>query len=184
MELIKEGCKLMALNMKRGSAAIDVVIFSAVLVFILLPVFSAVMEKYLLNEKCQRIRDAADMANMAVYYSLDIKSLSRVGINFDIQKARAVYEGVLAENLRLDSGLMPEEGSIAEGPVSVDGLEIYTAGLPLRCPNGVIIERSSIHSVVSIPVRPALYRQMLLSALGKEFVRLTVHIDSEIPVNN
>ncbi|NTV91417.1 MAG: hypothetical protein HGA22_13830 [Clostridiales bacterium] len=173
----------MVTRRNKGSAVVDVIFFAAFLGLVLLPVFSAVFEKYLLNEKCQRIRDAEDMANMAVYYSMNTQELSVTNVSFDMDRAVEVYSGVLAENLRLDSALMPEEGSMAESRVVIEELGLYSSGFPAKCPKGTALERPTIHSVVSVPVRPSLFRGMILSALGRDYLLLTVHNDSEIPLN-
>jgi len=45
------------MNNSRGSAAFDVLIMSAVIVFVIFPVFSAVMEKYAVMNRIQTIKD-------------------------------------------------------------------------------------------------------------------------------
>jgi len=167
----------------KGSAVVDVVLFGCMVVFVLLPLFSLIFEKYLLNETCQRIKDAADMANLAVYYSISTQDLSMTEVNFDRQKAWDVYSGVLAENLRLDSGLVPREVSICDGPVKIEELDLYVSGLPAACSHGIPIDKPSIHSVIDIPVKPSLYSGIVLSVLGREHINLKIHVDSEIPVN-
>jgi hypothetical protein len=136
-----------------------------------------------LNEKCQRIRDSVDLANLAVYYSMDIEDLSGASIDFNMQKALTVYREVLADNLRLDYALSPMNGSIAEDKVSIDSLELYTSVFPETCPAGVTVQRPFIHSQVTVPIRPSLYRQLVLAFLGKRFVNVSIHVDSDIPVD-
>ena len=58
------------LSRERGSAVTQVVLMAALLVFIILPVFSAVIEKYILLEKARVIRDSVDMANLSAYNAL------------------------------------------------------------------------------------------------------------------
>jgi hypothetical protein len=99
-------------------------------------------------------------------------------------EALELYTGLLARNLRLTPDHMPLEGSIAEGQVEIISLVLYTSGLPVTCPNGVTITRPAIHSCISVPVWPVMYRAFLLSLMGREFIDMVVHVDSELPVDN
>lgn len=167
-----------------GSAAAEVVIAAAMLVFIILPVFSAVMEKYVLARKASIIRDALDMTNIAVYNALNAADLGMVRIDAVRSKAMDVFTEILSANLRLDGGLYPEPESIAEGRVEVVTLEIFCDGFPVTCPDGSVITRPCVHSGVRIPIRPSLYSAAVLRLLGSDFIVVFVHVDSEIPVNN
>jgi hypothetical protein len=91
---------------------------------------------------------------------------------------------MLALNLKLDGNLDPKPGSVAEGRVEIKSLEIYGNGFPTACPDGAVILRPSVHSSITVPVRPSLYRSVLLGLLGKEHIVIEVHVDSEIPVDN
>jgi len=168
----------------RGTAVAEVIIAAAMLVFIILPVFSAVMEKYVLSEKARIIKDSVDMANISAYNALDTAELGKTGVDVTRSKAMDIYEEVLKANLNLDENLDPLPGSVAEGRVKVVSLEIYRSGFPGSCPNGTSILRPSVHSSISIPVRPSLYRTAVLSLLGRDHIDIVVHVDSEIPVNN
>lgn len=172
------------IDKRKGSAVVDVVIGAAILVFIVLPVFSGIIERYILQNKAQIIKDALDMTNISAYNALNAESLGQVEVNFEYSKMESIYRSLLAKNLNLQSDLYPMPQSIAEDKVCIDSLIIYTEGLPALCPNGVSIKRPSIHSVISIPVRPSIYRELLLSIMGKKYIELKVHVDSEIPVNN
>ena len=174
----------MDIRSEKGSAAANVVIAAAMVVFVLLPVFSAVMEKQILNEKARVIRDAADMANIGTYNALKTENLGRVLVDADRRKALDIFRELLRANLRLDGELCPEEGSIAEGPVVIQSLEMYMDGLPAECPDGTVIDRPAVHSCLKVPVKPSLYRGSILKLLGREYIGLELHVDSEIPVNN
>jgi hypothetical protein len=148
-----------------------------------MPVFSLVIEKYIFMNIAQTLKDSVDITNIAVYNALSAESLSRGDVDFDTDRARMIYNRLLAENLSLEVNLMPQESSVAEGQVRIDSLILYSGGFPHVCPDGTEIVRPTVHSVVAVPVKPMLYRQIILNALGKESVELIVHVDSEIPVN-
>lgn len=168
----------------RGSAAVDVIIGAAMIVFVVLPLFSAVIERFILLNKAQIARDALDMTNISAYNSLNAWDLGKSSVGFEYGKSLQIYRALLSENLNLDDGLSPLPRSIAEDTVAIESIAIYTQGLPVVCPNGTDLTRPSVHSCVSIPVRPSLYRQLLLDLIGKEHLDMKVHIDTEIPVDN
>lgn len=167
-----------------GTAVAEVIIAAAMLIFVILPVFSVVMEKYVLSEKARIIKDAVDMTNISAYNALDTTELGMVGVDVSRSKAMDIYEKVLRANLNLDNDLDPLPSSVAEGRVEVVSLEIYRSGFPGSCPDGISILRPSVHSSISIPVKPSLYRTVILRLLGKDHIDIVVHVDSEIPVNN
>ncbi len=175
--MIGRGCR-------KGSAAVDVVIFAAIVVFVILPVFSVIMEKYLLLTKAQTIKDAVDMANISAYNALNTARLGKTGVDVDEAVAEDIFQGLLALNLKLKADLTPLPGSLAEAKVTIKALIVFSAALPAECPLGTKITRPAVHSVIVIPVRPSLYRQLLLNLLGKQFIELEVHVDSDMPVNN
>jgi len=141
------------------------------------------MEKYILEEKKRIIRDSLDMTNISVYNALVTGRLGQAAVDMDHADATGIFEKMLCSNLNLGPGLVPNENSIAEGPVEVASLEIYTGDFPAKCPNQTVITRPSVHSAVKVPIRPVMYRALIMSLLGKEFIDLVVHVDSEIPIN-
>ncbi len=169
---------------RRGSAAADVVIGAAVIVFVILPLFAFIFEKYLIFNKAQIIKDAVDMTNISVYNAMNTGQLGKEDIDIDTDKAMDIYKSLLAENLKLDESLLPLRDSLAEDRVCVKSLAVFSAGFPQTCPEGINITRPTVHSVISVPVRPSLYRRLILSKMGRQYVELEVHVDSEIPVNN
>lgn len=173
----------MDLKSSKGIGVLDVVIAAAALIFIVLPVFSAVAEKFIMLNTAQLIKDSVDITNLAAYNSINSKSLSKAAVTFDSDEARTIYALLLAKNLRLAEDLTPEEGSVAAGKVDIDSLVLYEGELPPACPSGTRIEMPAVHSVITVPVKPALYRRMILEVLGRETVDLKIHVDTEIPLN-
>jgi len=174
----------MNLRSTKGSAVVYTVIAAAMLVFVILPVFSAVVEKYIMNEKARVIKDAVDMANIGVYNALNAGNLGKVNVDINYSKALEIFRRLLRKNLKLDAEMCPEDGSIAEGKVEIQSLEIYLSGFPVTCTSGTVVDRPSVHSRVCVPVRPSLYRTAILKLLGKQYILLELHVDSEIPLNN
>ena len=174
----------MNIRQEKGSVVLDVIIAAAMIVFVLLPVFSATVEKFILFEKARLIKDAVDMTNISVYNALVTNSLGKADVDMSHPEASKIFEELLCANLSLEAGLVPGADSIAENRVEVSSLEMYMDTFPAECPDGTIIEKPSVHSCVKVPVRPSLYRTIVLRMLGKDYVDIEVHVDSEIPVNN
>lgn len=169
---------------QKGSVVTEIVLMAAMLVFIILPVFSAVMEKYLLTEKARVIRDAVDMTNISAYNALAAEDLGKAAVDISYQRALDIYKEILGSNLKLEEDMDPEPDSVAEGRVEVLSLVICRDGFPLYCPDGAVITRPAVHSSINVPVKPSLYRGIILGMLGKEHIDIVVHVDSEIPLNN
>jgi hypothetical protein len=167
-----------------GSAVADILIGTAIILLVILPVFSAVVEKYIVNNKIQIIKDAVDMTNISAYNAISTASLGQNQVHFDENEVEAIYRTLLAENLNLKDDLSPEQNSLADDKVIIDSINVYTDGMPLTCPNGTAIERPTVHSVVIVPVKPDLYRGVILKLMRKQHIEFIIHVDSEIPVNN
>jgi hypothetical protein len=157
---------------------------AAAIVFILIPVFAAVMEGYIINIKAMIIKDSVDMANLSAYNAMEVKSLSTVNVDINHGQARESFCSVLSNNMRLKEDMTPMPGSIAESKVTLKELNLYTSGLPLVCSKGKDISRPTVHSVIEVPIRPTLFSGLILEALGEDFIVLEIHLDSEIPINN
>ena len=171
-------------NNRTGSAVVDVTIAAAIIVFVILPVFSSIVEKYILLNKAQIIKDAMDMTNISVYNAMITGSLGKETVDIEYAEAEKIFRDFLSINLKLEADLTPTPKSIADSKVAVDSLMIYISGFPCICPDGVSISRPAVHSSVNVPIKPTLYRQLILDALGKDYIILKVHVDSDIPLNN
>ena len=169
---------------ERGSAVTQVVLMAALLVFIILPVFSAVIEKYILLEKARVIRDSVDMANLSAYNALSCADLGRVRVEAERSEVLYIYRQILCKNLKLDEDMEPKPGSVAEGRVEILSLEVFTGDFPAWCHEGETLTKPSVHSSICVPVRPSLYRSIILKMLGRDYVDIIIHADTEIPVDN
>ncbi len=169
---------------EKGSGTADVLIIVAIIVFVLLPVFASVMEKYIVFTKSQLIKDAVDITNISAFYALEAESLGKNIIDFNETDILSIYRNMLAKNLQLDSELNPLENSIADYKVSIESIIIYTDNLPAKCPYNINITKPAIHSCIIVPVKPAFYHKIIRNITGKEYIQIKVHVDSDIPVNN
>ena len=167
-----------------GGAAFDVLAGAAVVIFVLIPLFAAVAEKYLFMTKIQAVRDAVDLTNIALYNALDIAAASQNEISMDDNTVYGTYCRMLAANLNLNYDLSPGENSLVEDTVTINSLAVYLNNFPVYCPEGVQLTRPSVHVSLTIPVRPGLFREYILNALGRIYIDVKMHMDTDIPVNN
>jgi len=172
------------LHAENGSVVTEIVLMGALLVFVILPVFSSVIEKYILMEKARTIKDAVDVTNISAYNALAASGLGKVQIGADDEQIIENFKKILILNMKLDAGMEPEPHSIAEGKVEISSVKVYTGGFPAVCPDGSVLTRPCVHSSIVVPVRPSLYRGIILSMLDRDHIDIVVHVDSEIPVNN
>lgn len=182
--MTSQGCKrLTSRTSEKGSAVVDVLVAAAMIVFVVLPVFSLVIEKYIFEEKARMVKDAVDMTNISVYNALTTAELGKASVDMRHSEAMDIFERLLCSNLNLSDGLIPNDSSIAEGPVEVVSLEIFTDIFPAECSSSTVITKPSVHSVVMVPIKPTMYRAIIMELIGREYIDLVVHVDSEIPVN-
>lgn len=171
----------------RGSGIMDVLITGAIIIFVLLPVFSAVMEKYMLLIKAQAVKDAVDITNLSSYYAMETEVLGKGNVSFNENQLLRIYSEMLAKNLCLDAGLNPLEGSIADSRVDIESITFYSdydQEFPVTCPDGTVIVRPAVHSSIIVPVKPVFFAGLIELLSGKEYFELKAHVDSDIPVNN
>jgi hypothetical protein len=173
--LLKKHCK--------GSSVVDVVIWAAIIVFVIIPVFAAVIEKFIILNKIQVIKDAVDITNISTYNSIEAEYLGKTIVEFDRDKVYTIYGELLSENLNLNGDLSPRDGSIPEGKVKIDSIVLYTGQFPVVCPEGLEIKRPTIHSVVTVPIKPTLFSGMVLNMLAKQNIELKIHVDSDLPLD-
>lgn len=173
--IFNRGCK--------GSSVVDVVIGTAIIVFIILPLFAAVIEKYIMLTRAEIIKDAVDITNISVYNSINSGYLGKSVVTFDEEYLYSLYKEMLKVNLNLNEDLTPAEHSIADGRVEIESVILYEDSFPLLCPCNIEIKRPAVHSVINVPVKPSLFREIILNMLGRQFVELKIHVDSDIPLD-
>ena len=169
---------------EKGSSVADVLIGVAAIIFLILPVFSIIVERYIILTKIQIIKDAVDLTNSSMYNALNAKSLGKNIVDFNNNAIESIYKRILAGNMKLDTNLIPYENSIADDEVIIKSIKIYTEDIPNTCPYGTNIIRPTIHSCITVPIKPSLYIGKILNIIGKENAEIEIHVDSDIPINN
>ncbi len=168
----------------KGTVLVDVILFGALIVFVILPLVSLVLEWQIVVIKVQSIQDAVDLATLSTFGALENVSYGKDGLNLNYDRLREDYMKTLSDNLRLDAGMNPEDNSVLGGRVIIEELEIYSDNLPVNCSGGTLLTMPSVHTIIIFSIKPSLYGAALLELSGREYFDFRVHIDSEMPVNN
>ena len=144
------------------------------------------MERYILYNKVNIIKDVVDIANLAVYNAIHTQDAKHETAR-TIKSEMTLYKNIVATNLKLTADMTPKENSIAEGEVVVEELRAYlftNTTFPTTCQQGNNITRPTIHSVIKVSIKPTLFRRVVLSTIGKDVINIKVHVDTELPINN
>lgn len=168
----------------KGSSVVIALIYGSIMVFVVLPIFAATIERFIILNKIQIIKDAVDITNISTYNAINTGTLSKSMITFDGGQLINIYKQMLMANLNLDENLLPEEASLADGKVEISSIILYLGSFPVICPKDTELTRPTIHSEVKVPIKPTLFREILLNKTGNEYVNLRIHVDSDIPIDN
>lgn len=160
------------------------ILYIMLIIFVLLPLSAVLMEKYIINNKAESIKDSIDITNLAVYTAIVADQAGEANIVIDEDRLASVFRNLLSKNLRLNSDLTPKENSIADGIVVIKTLNVHTSGFPVTCPNGTTITKPTVCTEVAVPIKPSVYSKTVLDMLGVPYLNLNLHVDSEIPINN
>jgi len=172
------------LNSLKGSSVADILIIASIILFVFLPIFCALMERYMVFSKSQIIRDAIDVANLSLYYAIETETLGKGFVSFNEDDLMQIYKKMLSKNLLLDAEMNPTDNSIIGSEVRIESIMIYTDGFPSVCPFGTVITNPAVHSYIIVPIKPVFFKDIISALSGKEYTELKLHIDSDIPINN
>jgi len=173
----------------KGSVVSDLLLLTLVFIFVVLPIFSIVLEQYILLLKAQAIKDAVDITNLSAFNAMKVIDKSETKITASANDIKNHYNPLLALNMNLNSDLTPKENSVAAGKVEIINVTVYPKGMsfPVTCPEGDIISRPSVHSVIKIPVEYTFFWNIYRFFTGStnDGIRThEAHIDTELPYNN
>lgn len=170
--------------MKRGMSVTEVLIGLAGFIFIFLPLFTFVSEKYILFTKIQIIKDSVDLSNISLYNAISTSQLSEGTIFIEDEKMIEIFSRILKNNLKLDENMNPYSDGIISDKVKVESLKFFFGNNTFTCPQGNVIRGPFIHSTVIIPVKPVFFQKTILDFLNRENIELKIHVDSKIPIDN
>lgn len=161
--------------MERGTSVTEALIGFAGVIFILLPLFTFVSEKYILFARVQLIRDSVDLSHMSLYNAISAERLSGGEVSLDEGQMNLIFSRILRKNLNLDENMEPLRECGIAGKVEVLSLEFHKAD-PVKGP--------SVSSMIVVPIKPVFFQNIILGMLERDCIELKIRVDSRIPVNN
>lgn len=144
---------------KKGSVEFTV-IFCAVTVFILLPLFGTIAQKIILYQKKIMVYQSVDLAVMAAYTSLDTSHAGTGELVLTEGKFHQIFKNVLSKNLKLDNTMEGYPNSIVNGKVEIVKLEFFNTGLPVTVGKRTFIY-PFIRCEIKVPVKADIFSQLI-----------------------
>lgn len=155
---------------KRGSGAL---IFGLLFLIPFMTFGFWIIESKLLNTQYNMADDAIVAAGLGALKSANPLDLAYGEYKLDSDMARKTFDDLLRKNMKLDNNFNPLPGSAVKSPVKIEEFKVYNPGdYPTECPQGTLIQDTSIHVVVAFKVeRPA------LKGMFGETVDVAIHRD-------
>ena len=173
-------------NTRGDIGVLEIILFTCVILFIIFPIFSIVIEKVILDLKSDEIKGIIKDATESTFIALNIDTTSVENIDVDLDRFKEVFERYIKTNFNLKEDFKPKDNSMVDGPVKINKIIFYgTNSLPFTHPTKEITyNRPFIEVEVIFPIKPHLYRKVILDALGKEYLEVTINYHYTLPINN
>lgn len=175
------------LECERGSASISfVIIIACLVVFLIIPLSAFVFDKLKVNLIAREVGAAIDVAIEDGYHSLQKPILSQEDFTVDGPILEYYVSESLKRSLSLNDDFSPKAISKLDGPLSIELLKfIGTADLPYtEVATGTVYNKPFVEIKFTIRLKPTLYQDIILNALGKSYVEYQSKRKSIIHVNN
>ncbi|GKX32298.1 hypothetical protein SH1V18_47780 [Vallitalea longa] len=162
------------MNLKRNEkgeiGVFELILFTGIVLFILMPIFTAAYEKQIMYKIGRDSNDIIKDSLEATYVTLNIKRGSTKKIEFD-DKFKRTFESYIRENMKLNVDFTPKDESMADAKIKV--LELKRINYP----------RKSVKVKLLLPIKPHLYRQIILDLMGKEWIGYEIVQEVSLPVD-
>lgn len=175
------------LNDKTGAVGVGTIFITAmIIILVLFPIFAFIFEKAKEGAIIGDVRKAIDSSVVESYQSLQKPFLSQEDFRVDNGLFQFYVEESLKSNLKLANDFMPQDGSILNGPFTVNSLVfIGTNNLPYTDVSiGKVYNRPFVEINFTVRVKPMLYVSMITDALGGDYKELTSTRKVTLPINN
>ncbi|MBI9013851.1 MAG: hypothetical protein JEZ08_16575 [Clostridiales bacterium] len=172
---------------RTGSVGVGtIIIFTGILIFIVLPLTSFVFDQLKIQVVAGEVRQAINTAVEESYHSLQVPFLSKDEFRADNGLFQYYVEERLEKSLKLNSDKTPKAGSMLDGPFDIDSLLfIDSSMLPYTdSDTGKVYNRAFVEVEFTIRVKPLLYQQIVLEALGQPYKELSSKKKVTLPINN
>lgn len=156
-----------------GSGAVAIKGLVMISFFVL--IMYVLIDFYYLSNIYKYVKAQQDLANRAVYASLDGDRLADRQFYIDENLGRIKFQEYLTRNLELDTSDIPGRDMRLLGNVIVKDFKIYNSSdLPAVTPNGKPVDFVSVYSEIEVEVRPFLWGKF-------GTIKLTPHLLTDLP---
>lgn len=175
------------LKREKGSASVGLILIVAfMIVFVVIPLSAYIFDNLKVNLISRDVAGAIDVAIEDGYHSLQKPILSKEDFIVDGPILQYYVTERLKKSLYLNDDLAPKANSKLEGPFSIELLNfVGTANLPYtELSTGKVYTRPFVEVQFTIRLKPTLYRDLILNALGKSYIEFSAKRKTIIYVNN
>lgn len=175
------------LKEKNGSIGVGTVLVTVmIIILVLFPTSAFMFEKAKEGAIIGDVKKAIDSSVVESYRSLQAPFLSQEEFRADNGLFQFYIEESLKSNLKLENDFTPQDGSILNGPFSVNSLVfIGSNSLPYTdVSTGKIYDRPFVEINFTVRVKPMLYVSLITDALGGDYKELTSTRKVTLPINN
>jgi len=173
-------------NLKGEVGVFSILITTAIILLLFFPIIAFLFEKARLGVIVGHVEGTIDSAIVESYHSLQMPFLSKEEFRADNGLFQFYVEEKIKSNLNLGNDFSPQDGSILDGPFTLNSLLFVDSSiLPYTdITTGIIYERPFVELNFTIRTKPLLYQRIILNALGSEYKEFTAVRKVTLPVNN
>lgn len=172
---------------QRGSIGVNTVLIGvAIIVFVILPIFSVGVEYLRMNILGDTVKEAIDLSATSAYITLSVNRASEVDVSFNASEFGDVFEEYLKKNLSLNDDLSPKGDSMVDGSIRIVGYNFFLgSALPYTDPEtGITYNRPFVDVELILPVKPVLFIEEIAKLAGKTEFEVTVKHKVTLPIDN
>lgn len=172
---------------ERGDIGVGTILMvTTLIVFIIFPLSAFVFDHLRVQVVAGEVAKSIDAAVVDGYHSLDLAFLSKEEFIADNGLFEYYVTEELKRSLRLNDDLTPKENSMLDGPLSINTVKFYdSTQLPYTdIDNGKVYNRPFVEINFTIRLKPLLYQQIILDALGQSYKEFSETRKASLPINN
>lgn len=147
----------------------SIILLAAIIVFVIFPITAFVFDNLKIQAIASEVSKSIDSAVVDTYQSLGFPFLSQEDFRADNGLFQYYIEERIKKDLKLNADLTPKADSILDGPFTINSFKfIDSTQLPYTdTDSGKVYNRPFIEIDFTIRVKPTLYQEIILDALGK-----------------
>ena len=172
---------------ERGDIGVgSILMVTVLLVFVIFPLSAFTFDYLRIQVVAGEVAKSIDAAVIDGYHSLDLGFMSKEEFIADNGLFEYYVTEEVKDSLRLNDDLTPKENSMLDGPLTLNSVKFYDSSLlPYTdAQSGKEYSRPFIEVEFTIRLKPLLYQQIILDALGKPYKEFSATRKASLPINN